>query len=177
MNIGKGIAAGFLVLAGVGFFGLPLWLEVRNAHETVERIVGQAERQGGEAKVIRSVHYPENPFTWFSPKPSHVVARQPFESGYIVLSARLRDYGELEPTEFLVNADCGSNTFRLVDKGVYEEFLEESGYDILGFKLPSWSEANPYDLAAVALHQGWVRGRDNHLGFAVACRWEDLGSG
>ena len=175
MRIGTVFATGFLVLAGAGWFGLPLWQEARNAQETAEWIVAEAESQGGEAKVIRSVRYPENPFTWFNAKPSHVVARQTFQSGYIVLSARLQESGVLDVVELFVGANCPLHKFRLVDQAIYEGFLEESGYDVLGHRLPSWSEADPYDLVAVSLHQEWQRGRDNHLAFAVACRWEDLG--
>jgi len=169
------VITGVLIVVVIGWVALPLWLEVRNAQQTVEWFVEQTEAQGAETKVVVSVRYPENPFTWVNAKPKHAVARHPFNSGYVVFSARYQESGEFDLAEFFVSADCQSNRFRLVDQSVYEDFLEEDGYDILGRRLPSWPQADPHDLAAVSLSQEWVRGRDDHLAFAVACRWEHLG--
>ena len=74
----------------------------------------------------------------------------------------------------LVSANCSAKTLRLVDQESYERHLGQSGYDLLGNKLPAWDAAGYDEMLAVLVANGSVPAGRSMM-FGIACEWEHYG--
>lgn len=163
------------VLAVGGVMLLPGWLEVSRARDAVANFTREARSRQVESKVVVSIKEIENPFTWFGGKPTLVVARKPVDGNFLVLYSDLSE-GDSSNNKALVSADCSRRTVRVVSQRSYEKFLGESGYSILGGKLPSWNAAGYDSMLAVLVSQESVQAGSNVL-FSVACNWDQYRTG
>ena len=149
---------------------LPGWLEVDQARKNAVRFFAAAKMNKVEAKTVMSVHEIENPFTWGQGIPSVMAARKPMGEMFLVLFEKVSG-AEQGANKALVSADCKANLLRVVGQQTYERYLEQSGYDVLGKKLPPWDAAGYDDMLAVMLTQAAVPAGQSMF-FGIACRWE-----
>ncbi len=80
-----------------------------------------------------------------------------------------------ETNKSLVWADCSQKQLAVVTVDNYQAFLKESGYDLLGNKLPSW-EAADYNALLAVLIQTKSAPSGQSVFFDIACNWDSLPS-
>lgn len=151
---------------------LPGWLEVRSATKAAAEFANNARRNDIEARIVRSLKEIENPFTWWNGKPRLVAARKPVDDNFLVLYARYSDEATIMD-KALVSADCKEGRMRLVSRSIYEDFQSESGYDVLGNKLPDWEDATYYDMLAVLISQE-PEAPNQSAFYDIACNWNNF---
>ncbi len=164
--------AAALLVGLVVFF--PGWLEVSRAREHARNFALMGRENQLEVKVLLSEKYPENPFSWFGGKPTFVVARQARDENFLILFSSYTD-DDKTTNKALVSANCAGHTLRVVTQARYETYLRESGYSILGDKLPPWSTAGYDSMLAVLLAQESIKSGTNLL-FTAACHWDNYKS-
>ena len=152
----------------------PGWLEVSRAREHAANFTLQGHEKQLEVKVLLSEKYLENPFSWFGGKPTFVVARKAMDGNFLLLFSSYSD-DDKTTNKALVSADCSGHRLRVVTQARYETYLRESGYSILGDKLPPWSSAGYDAMLAVLLTQESIQSGTN-LFFAAACNWDNYKS-
>ena len=149
---------------------LPGWLDVSRAREGVAKFSREASERQVETKVVMSAKYIENPFTWLRGKPIMVVARKPVDGDFLILFANFSE-DDQSRNKALVSADCSGNKLRVVSQGNYEKYLSESGYSVLGDKLPPWSSADYNSMLSVMLAQEYSPAGSSVF-FNIACHWD-----
>ena len=152
----------------------PGWLEVSRARERAVNFTLQGHERQFEVKVLTSQKSLENPFSWFGGKPTLVVARKAMDGNFLLLYSNYSD-DDKTIDKALVSADCSGRRLRIVTQARYETYLSESGYSILGDKLPPWASAGYDAMLAVLLAQESIQAGTN-LFFAAACKWDNYKS-
>jgi hypothetical protein len=158
------------VVAIVAVLFVPGWLDANHALRDARRFSTEASLRHVEARVVRSTKYVENPFTWNNGMPTLVAARQPIGENFIVLYTSLSD-GKSSMSKVLISANCADKKLRFVSQEIYENQLAQSGYDILGNKLPDWSQAGYDAMLAVMLGQPYSQANTSVF-FDIACHWD-----
>ena len=150
---------------------LPDYLEHRSRWRQATEFIEQANARQIESKIVRSSFDLLNPFSWKSRIPIVVAARQSKDDGNVVIL--YADFAEehRDSNKVLVSADCAERNMRLVTQKSYNDFLNQSGYDLLGNKLPAWLEADYAAMLAVLMASP-VEKIEQSLFFDIACAWD-----
>lgn len=172
MNKSKLVTVASVIAIGFVLF-LPSWLEVKRAREAAAKFFSEANQRQVEAKVVMAIKEIENPFTWGTGKPTMVAARKAVDDSFLVLFADLSERGQGTNKAF-VSADCSKRELRVVTQEIYEKYLTDVGYDILGKKLPTWESADYYAMLAVKLGQA-SSPAGKSVFFSIACKWDSYG--
>jgi len=150
---------------------LPDYLEHRSRWRQASEFIEQANARKIEGKVVRSSFDLINPFSWKSGIPVVAAARQSRDDGNVlILYADFSDEHR-DSNKVLVSADCAERKMRLVTQKSYDDFLNQSGYDLLGNKLPAWLEADYAAMLAVLMASPAEK-IDQNLFFDIACAWD-----
>lgn len=166
-----------LTVAGVVSIGFALlfpgWLEVNRARKDAAKFVREASERQIEARVVASIKEIDNPFTWGNGKPVMVVARKAVDGNFMVLYANVSGDSQGRDKAF-VSADCSGRKLRVVSRQVYEKYLTEVGYDVLGQKLPTWEAADYFAMLAVGVSEASLPAGQSVF-FNIACKWDSYG--
>lgn len=147
------------------------YLEHRSRWKQATEFIQQANTRSVESKIVRSSFELLNPFSWKSRIPVVVAARQSKDDGNVLIL--YADFTEeyRESNKVLVSADCAERKMRLVTQKSYDDFLNQSGYDLLGNKLPAWQEADYTAMQAVLIASPAEK-IEQSLYFDIACEWD-----